>query len=439
MKNRHVFFLAILVLLLSSNIIVIAQETVPAGESYQNFAANGAWCWFADPRVVIHKSNIYGGWVDSEGNIWVSSMNLDTKKKQQVILHEKFNKDDHANPALLILPDDRIMVFYSTHGGREQIGMHYRISKFPQNISSWSDEYIIKTNSGGSRGFCYPNPVLLSNEKNRIYLFWRGGNYKPTFTYTDNFKNWAAAQTLIQSKESDRVRPYVKVCSDGKDRIHFAFTDGHPLVEPTNSIYYVYYEKEKYYRTDGGKIRDKRNLPIQHNEVDLVYDGKKDSVRAWIWDIALDSDKRPVIVYSRLPKQTEHYYYYACWDGEKWNDSKICIAGKWFPETPEGKEEREVHYSGGVVLDHSDPKIVYLSRQIKGVFEIEKWITKNNGKSWKSFPITANSKNNNVRPFVIRNHERRKPHVMWMNNKKYVHYTDYKSVIKMDLLPNNRN
>lgn len=432
MKNRHIIFAAIVTLLIiSSKIIVYSQEIAPAGESYQNFANDGAWCWFADPRVVHHKGNIYGGWVDSKGNVWVSSMNLETNKKQQVKLHEKFNKDDHANPALLILPDDRIMIFYSAHGGREYNGMRYRISKCPQNISSWSDEFVIKTNTGGPMGFCYPNPVLLSNEENRIYLFWRGGNFKPTFSYTDNHKNWAEAQTLIQSKESNRVRPYVKVCSDGKDRIHFAFTDGHPHVEPTNSIYYFYYQKETFYNADGTKISDMWNLPVRHKEADLVYDGTKDSVRAWVWDIAVDNHNRPVIVYSRLPKETEHYYYYARWDGKKWIDSKICAAGKWFLETPEGKEEREVHYSGGVVLDHSEPNIVYLSRQVNGVFEIEKWITNDNGKNWKSFPITTNSQNNNVRPFVIRNHKKRKPHAMWMNNKKYIHYTDYNSAIKM--------
>jgi len=434
MKIKHIIFAAILVLFLSSKNILYSQAKAAPGESYQNFADDGAWCWFADPRVVYHKGSIYGGWVDSNGSVWISKMNLETSEKQQVKLHDKFNKDDHANPALLVLPDERIMVFYSAHGGAEQVGMRYRISQFSNNISVWSDEFVIKTNTGGPRGFCYPNPVLLSNEGNRIYLFWRGGNFKPTFSYTDNLHGWAKAQTLIQTKESNRVRPYLKVCSDGKDRIHFAFTNGHPLVEPTNSIYYVSYEKEAFFRADGSIVKDFENLPVRHNEVDLVYDGTKNNVRAWIWDIAVTEQDRPVIVYSRLPKRTEHFYYYACWNGEKWIDSKICAAGKWFPETPAGKDEREVHYSGGVVLDHSEPNIVYLSRQINGVFEIEKWITKNNGKKWRSIPVTANSKHNNVRPFVIRNHEKKRPHVTWMNNKKYIHYTDFNSAIKMDML-----
>ena len=43
----------------------------------------------------------------------------------------------------------------------------------------------------------------------------------------------------------------------------------------------------------------------------------------------------------------------------------------------------ERYYSGGVVLDHSNPSIVYLSRQVHGHYEIEKWTTPNEGYTWR--------------------------------------------------------
>jgi hypothetical protein len=407
------------------------------GEEYQDFSSDGAWCWFADPRAVYHKGaheRIYGGWVDSFGSIWAASLDLETGQKIETKLYHEFEKDDHANPSLLILPDGRLAVFYSAHGGTEDKGMRYRISQKPEDVLEWGEEMPLKTNTGGPRGTCYPNPFGLSKEKGRIYLFWRGGNFKPTVSWTDDLKDWAEARTLIASDDDSNVRPYTKFASDSRERIHVAFTDGHPRNEPTNSIYYACYRNGAFRKADGTKITDMTGLPIKHKQADLVYDGKKTGVRAWIWDVAADKKNRPVIVYSRLPEETDHRYHYAQWDGKKWDDHEICPAGPWFPATPEGKKESEPHYSGGVVLDSADPAIVFLSRKIGGVFEIERWETMDGGKTWKSEAVTSNSTHNNVRPFVIRNHpKKQKPDVLWMLNEKYVHYTDYRTAIKMDV------
>ena len=44
--------------------------------------------------------------------------------------------------------------------------------------------------------------------------------------------------------------------------------------------------------------------------------------------------------------------------------------------------ETEPNYSGGIILDHSDPSRLVLSRSINGVFEIEIWTTPNDGLTW---------------------------------------------------------
>ena len=93
-------------------------------------------------------------------------------------------------------------------------------------------------------GYCYPNPVYLSDEK-AIIMTWRGMNWKPTFSISrDMGKTWSKGQILL-SEEAERPsnRPYVKVATDGKGRMHFIATDGHPRNEPTNSVYHFYYEK----------------------------------------------------------------------------------------------------------------------------------------------------------------------------------------------------
>ena len=86
------------------------------------------------------------------------------------------------------------------------------------------------------------------------------------------------------------------------------------------------------------------------------------------------------------------------------------------------------------MLDHRDPSIVYLSREVNGVFEIERWRTPDRGKNWNVTAITANSQRDNVRPFVVRNYEPGQPTILWMNIRSYRHYTDYQGAIKMVVL-----
>ena len=415
-------------------LVLAALAGCGSGSRIVNLTEDGAWCWFADPRAVYYEGQhkrTYVGWVNKAGDVQAAYYDHQTRTVTSATLRAKLQYDDHANPAILIRPNGRLMVFYSRHGDKE--AMFYRISNSPESIASWGREMQIKTNIEGKYGYTYPNPVQLSAEDNLIYLFWRGGDFKPNFSTSKDGINFSPARTLIKGSGD---RPYIKFESNGTDKIHFAFTDGHPRKEPTNNIYYAYYYNGAIYKADGTKIRDMAGLPIEPAEADKVYDAVAGSARAWIWDIALDSSGHPVIVYATFPKETEHHYRYARWSGSKWEDFEIVAAGRWFPQTQEGRKEREPFYSGGVVLDHSDPSIVYLSRQINGVFEIEKWVTSDGGANWNSEAITSGSKKNNVRPVVPRNHKPTGIELIWMHGD-YVFYTKYDTALKL-LLPSLR-
>ncbi len=406
-----------------------------SAEAFATLASDGAWCWFGDPRGVRFQGahdQVYTGWVDSRGSIVVSSLDLGNGEVLRHVVQPEFNRDDHANPSLLVRPDGTLVVFYTSHGSDVSDAMYYRVSQRPEDVTAWSEVREIGTNTEGPRGHTYPNPVQLSDEGGRIYLFWRGGNFKPAFSFTDDLRTWAPARTLIQSDEATVVRPYVKIASDGLGTIHFAFTDGHPRNEPQNSIYYMRYRDGVFTRADGSTVGTAEDLPLVHDRTDLVYDGRTTDVRAWIWDVAEDREGRPVIVYTRLPEESDHRYHYARWDGARWVDYEITAAGGWFPETPTGTVEPEPHYSGGIALDHQHPSVVYLSRQVDGVFEIERWHTPNGGATWRSAAVTKGSVNDNVRPFVIRDHGGSSPTVIWMENRRYRHYLDYETAIRMD-------
>ena len=353
-------------LLISPWLFIMISTAAQRAEDFVTVAEDGAWCWFSDPRAVYCKGiheRTYTGFVTSRGDIMVACKDHLTGDVGKILIYPNLQPDDHVNPSLLVLPDGRLMLFFTRHGGK----LYYTTSEKPEEIDRFSD---VDSLDLGEMA-CYTNPVLLKNEENRIYLFFRGGyDWKPSFVTSDDYgKTWAEPKTIVSKKINNiHNRPYTKIVSDGKSVIHFVFTDGHPREENHNSIYYLKYERGTFFDAAGNKMGDMKNLPIEQEKVPKAYDGESANQRAWIWDIALTGDGRPVIAYTTLPEETQHYYNWGTWTGTEWKNSRICKAGSTFPIFTRQKQERdpEPHYSGGIVLDHNDPCRVYLSRPVNG-------------------------------------------------------------------------
>lgn len=418
------------------------DSKIAPGESFMSFTDDGAWCWFSDPRAVYYEGKhkrTYSGWVDSTGNIVVGYYDHNDRNVQTTVLHAAFEKDDHDNPSFIMDESGKLMVFYSKHAtGNSPIFLAR--ARNAEDISAWEPVQTLRLNdtigyAGYSDTYTYTNIVRLSDEDDKMFLFWRGADFKPNFSVSnDQGINWERGKILVLPERIYRDRrPYMKIASNNKDVIHFAFTDGHPNAEPTNSIYYLKYRQGALYKADGEKIMDWSAVPVDPEQADVVYDASATKEKAWIWDVAEHRDGNPVMVYATFPTDTNHVYHYSIFDEGRWNNHRLVDSGPWFPHTREGVREGEPYYSGGIVLDHTDPSTLYLSRKKNGVYEIERWKTNDKGKSWKVTEITSRSKFDNVRPFVIRNHADDSLKVLWMNLQKYVHYTDYQGKIKMSL------
>lgn len=421
--------ITILLIVLSSGLAHAQMKAYPAS-CYQTFEQDGSWCWFSDPRAVSYKGDYnrtYAGFVSSKGDITIKYIDHDTGIQESKVIFPELQKDDHVNPSLLFLPDGRLMIFFTKHNG----GLYYTKTKKTENISEWEE---VQTLNMGTM-LCYSNPVMLSEENNRIYVFFRGGyNWKPSFIVSDDLGETWSEPLVITSKPGaeNTNRPYTKVISDGKKRIWLALTDGHPRNEPLNSIYTMYYEGGKLYQVDGTIIGNIDQAPFDQNKLIKAYDAHKTTVKSWIWDIAINKEGFPVIVYTRMNEETDHQYFYARWNGEKWVSSHLSKGGKDFPRQKRKKEQRnpEPHYSGGITLDHNNTNVVYLSKPINDIYEIFKYETKDSGKTWTNKAITKGSKLDNVRPFVIRNTESEQDgNILWMQNHKYEHYSNYNTSI----------
>ena len=416
----------------------VAQDMTvyPYAEDYQVITRDGAWCWFSDPRAIYVDDKMFGGFVDKEGSIWAFCYDPSTCQSKQYKLFNKLDYEDHANPSIMALSDQRLVLFFSAHGGTKNSPIYYAVSKYPSDISSWEEVQEINPEMEGSLGVCYTNPVMLSDENNRVYLFFRGRDFKPTCIYTDDLKTWSQPINLVRNDPGygQGGRPYTKITTNHKDKIFFAFTDAHPRDRATNSIYFMMYKNGKICKADGTVVSETLGSIIP-SQVDKVYDATRTFDKAWIWDIAFDESEKPILVYARFSdRDNKHSYWYARWNGIKWENHKITDAGQWFQRTEYVKEkpEYECNYSGGVYLDHENPNILYTSRPINDRFEIEKWTFTGGKQKWITEAITYQSEKDNVRPFVVRNHRGSQPSVLWMYNYKYPGFKAYDCAIRTD-------
>lgn len=175
--------------------------------------------------------------MDTSGSIVVGFFDHDSKRIETKVLHANLEKDDHDNPSLFIDNQGKLFVFYSKHASTDPI--HLLKAKNADDISEWETVSSLNLNDsiaypGLSNTYTYTNIYQLSNENNRLFLFWRGADFKPNFSVSnDNGKTWSTGKILILPDRTykDR-RPYLKVASNNKDVIHFAFTDGHPNADP---------------------------------------------------------------------------------------------------------------------------------------------------------------------------------------------------------------
>jgi putative BNR repeat neuraminidase len=422
MRSRGVWIGAIVGLLLAASAWAQgsaagkAAHTVSPGARVAIWSP-GSWCWFADPRAVHVQGRydqIFVGWIGWGGEITVGAYDPSFGVIRTRVIGYLY-RDDHGSPSLFVEPDNRLTVFWSAHNGTE---MHYRSTLRPEDITAWGPSRTVQSRLRGSRGFTYPNPVIVPAEQNRLYLFWRGADWGQDFATRTIDGRWGPAHRLITAPGE---RPYVKVDSDRRDTIGLAFTNGHPREEIT-SIYYAAYRHGSLWSASGRRIASLAHAPIVPRQADLVYDGKAAHTSGWVWDVAFDTDGRPVVVYATFPNTNNHAYWYAKWDGRRWVSHFLTFAG---PSISPGTIEKQ--YSGGIALDHTHPSTLFLSRQVAGRFEIERWSTHDGGYNWQHSTVVRNG-TDNVRPIVPRGWTHGPMGLLWLRGN-YGSYTTYRTSI----------
>ena len=377
--------------------------------------AQGSWSWFGDPRAVQVGDATFVGWIDWSGRVTVGELDRRSGATHAVVLARVYH-DDHSDPSILVEPDGRLTVFWSGHNGAH---MYYRTTLSAGDISAWTAVQTLQQSIRGPDGFTYPNPVLVPAEADRLYLFWRGADWSADFATRTPAGRWSSARELIRSPGQ---RPYVKVASNGSNLIGLAFTNGHPR-DVLTSVYYAAYRHGSLWRAGGRWITRVDWAPINPRQADLVYDATKTHAPAWVWDVAIGRDGRPVIVYATFPPRGQHVYWYARFDGRRWISRRLTTAGG---SISPGTIEQQ--YSGGVALDHTQPATVYLSRQVHAGWQIERWTTPDGGAHWRKSVVVPADGTENVRPVVPRGYTGGSMGLIWLRGV-YGTYTNYRTSI----------
>lgn len=422
---------------------------------------DGGWCWFQDERAVVVDGrlivgSVASGWKDpsQKGDVVALVYNLKGNKPAvRFALHQQFlnargRYDDHNAPAFLPLADGRVLAVYAMHGDENRFyAGTLRISG--STIHAEESEFVPSEESRVT----YSNPFLLTAEnapKGRIYNFYRGldDSFKPSYAWSDDSgKTWESGNVFIDVPSEFRHRPYVKYVGNGKDTVHFFYTDGHPR-NFDNSIYHVFYRDGTLYKSDGSPIRSLREGLRSPEEGTKVFAGNPANV-AWSSDIHLDSRGNPYAVYSVQKDAAgladaedgmDHRYRYARWDGSQWLDSEIGFAGtRLYP--------KEGDYTGNIALDPHNPDQVFFSANVhpesgkpliskkdgRQHWELFRGVTDDGGTTWRFLALTSDSGEDNLRPIVPVWQDRGRLALLWLKGE-YRSYTDYRQAVMLRLL-----
>jgi hypothetical protein len=430
---------------------------------FQELNDNGAWSWFMDPRVIVDHDRLIVGSVRAVGNFhpphnpgWgnveLSVLDLETRAVSNLVLHAGFEQDDHNAPALLVLRDGCYLAAWSKHG--QETKMYYRISSNPGDPYEWGSERVFVTpgvaGSFAGDSFTYCNPIRLSDDPDRTYLFHRGDNLNPNYLVSeDDGRTWSYGGKLFNGLHG--YSPYVKYASNGRDTIWFVATEDHPR-NYNNSLYVAFIRDGKIYRSDGSLVAPlstTTNATVRPWDFTKIYQGGSNNV-AWSTDIRLDKQGYPVVLFTvkmnsagttRGHGGDDIRFHYARWDGRQWHEREIAYAGK---RLYAGEDD----YTGLGAIDPQDPGIVYLSSDAnletgkplisaadgKRHHELFRGITSDGGETWRWTPITANSTMENLRPIIPVWKDQRTA-LVWMRGAYRNNRGEWTTEVVADLLP----
>jgi hypothetical protein len=390
----------------------LAAATTGAG-SHRQLVNNADWCWFSEPRAIHFRgahNSTYFGYVTNAGAINAGQYDHETKNLKTFTLGT-FEPDDHNTPAINVLSDGKIIVFYARH--QQDNALRYRISSAPEDITTLGEEHVLTTSGLTTYAqIIYKKPVIV--------VFYRVtvGNQALAQRWScrvskDNGATWGAEVPVFDYGAGEQLYMLSSwrwgVADNSAADIVLS---GNPGAGGAHGVRYCYLYiagPDSIYVAKPGQVAlldlNMPNGPIAPSDIPVVYDPSlNNQVPAWIWDVYATSPSYIYCVYATFPSDTDHRYNYARYNPTtKAFDikSEICAAGGYIGDNAEPQ------YSGGLSLANrpGTQDILYASvySWTSKTWEIVSYTSSNGGTSWVSQALTANSLVKNVRPVAVVN------------------------------------
>lgn len=374
---------------------------------------DGAWTWHQDPRAYHHDGQTIIGYIDSDGSVRVYSYDHDADEAFERPLNTEFVVDDHASPVVFRRSDGNIIAFYGVHNGPD---MRFRISKEPDDITSWSAETII------DGGLNYPNPVELSDGS--MFIWFRSGTGNQHYYVSDDGgESWDDGHVFTLFAD----RTYLKTAKDD-DRIWLTIHHA-PDDDSEQSFYVVYIDDGEVYDYDGTYITAfDGDTDLTTNDMSAVFEssdeGHLGTLR--VWDVIVVDDEPRVLFIDVRNDSEDHICHEARLDGSAWDINEIVNSGG--SAAPDARE----YYSGGLCYDGSDADAVYLSRESGDTHEINRATTGDGGETWDLTSVTDESEDPQWRPLRVHDAHDDLP-VVWLEQHYFQSFNDYEQTAVSEL------
>ena len=419
-----------------------------------------------DERVIVHQGKLLVGSVRSSdrsyrfgdvaageiGACELAVYDLVTGTSNVVVLHAPFEQDDHNGPSLHVRPDGRVVAIYSRHSVERKV--FWRISE-SHDLLNWGPERVLET-PGHDAPPCsgdnvtYSNPWQPPAEGGRLYNFFRCVAHQQNWMYSDDDgQTWHYGGMFLRGHQG--YAPYFKYAPNPTDTLFFVGTEDHPR-QFDNSVYAGFVRGGKVHHSDGRKFASLSKTTEKSGDIwDLtcVYRGDADHV-AWVIDLHLDKDGRPVCVFSTqrdgrgLPREqggSDHRYHYARWDGTRWIEHEIAYAGT---RLYAGEDD----YTGLAAIDPQDVNSLFISTDADPVtgqplvsstdgkrhHELFHGRPRDGGATWQWTPLTRNSPTDNLRPIVPIWDDTRVA-LVWMRGRYQTHRGPWDTKVVAAILP----
>lgn len=387
---------------------------------------DGAWSLNTQPAAVYHQGSVYFSWINSAGDLMLSSYNQSTDEVKVTTVASGYGTEDFASPALLVRASGQILIFASKN--TQEAGFQcYRSTSVTGDITAG---FSVQTMTG--YGISATLPFALGDN---IVVFWRSkNNFGYTFVAGANTTGATGAlgagtragflNTDIANNYQFRDEvPTIRATQGADGTIHMAITQlGTGLKYSNSTIHYIQVVNNNntgilFRKADGTNTTLSYAAPA-----DVVYATNQATDKAIAYDIAL-IDNKPVIVYDAFNGEnvnaatnpgssSNHTYKVAKWDGAQWNSFTVVDAGDGLPISQYtavgGKTFLANSYQvGGACFDVTNPSVLYLSKKLSsGTFELFRYESANAGESWtQSEVITSGTASGfvNIRPIQVAN------------------------------------